>query len=99
MIAANAYASSGKARRCEVTRRVNPEKWSGNPTNFANSARWSTVTVDRRAEFAGGLVADRLLGADAGQAAHLELRVDLRVAAVRRAERADDAQDERQRDR
>src|SRR6476620_10986607 len=100
MIAAKAYAIRGKARRCAVT--------------LKNSGRglppYSAETVFQQAASrtsAAGIpfrgcresVGDGLLGADAGQGTHLELGVDLGIATVRRAQRADDAQDERQRDR
>src|SRR4051794_9335780 len=42
---------------------------------------------------------DRLLCADSGQRSHLELSVELRIAAIRGGQGADDAEDKRQRNR
>ncbi len=92
MMAAKAYASRPKARRVFV-------EVSG---TLKNSDPGCDLIPPRRAVAMRDFTSvrgDRLLRADAGQRPHLEFGVDLRVTSVGRRQRADDAEDERQRNR
>src|ERR1700742_1922500 len=97
MMAVKAYASRPKANRRAVTREDNPPGGLGNPVpmRFRRAHRRSaTVGAPKSLSVAYGL-----LRADAGERPDLEFGVDLRVAAVGRRQCADDAEDERQRNR
>src|SRR6476469_9483078 len=97
IMAANAYASRPKANRRAVTGEDNPPGGLGNPVRMRfRRAYTRSASVSAPKSLSVG---DGLLRADAGERPHLEFGVDLRVAAIGRRQRADDAEDERQRNR